>query len=154
MQRQARRYQRIDDSDYPSDHDPRFDVPAHLNPKLRKPTTKTIVLAFGLLFVGSVLLTCYALYATGKGGIYWYRMRAQCAAYSVRRFPSSFPPPPPPSFASSSACARACVRLCRTRRAQLCFFCFFFSLIPPSHRSHTARNPPKTHPLNDTKKRR
>jgi hypothetical protein len=70
MQRTARRYTRItsDDSEYPTDHDPRFDVPESMNPKLRKPSKKTIALAFGLLFVGSVLLTCYALYATGKGG--------------------------------------------------------------------------------------
>ena len=66
MQRQSRRYQRIDDDDYPTGHDPRFDVPEHMNPKFRKPSFKTIVLAFALLFVGSVLLMCYALYATGK----------------------------------------------------------------------------------------
>uniref|UniRef100_A0A7S0T1T8 Transmembrane protein 230 n=1 Tax=Mantoniella antarctica TaxID=81844 RepID=A0A7S0T1T8_9CHLO len=65
MQRHARRYQRVDDADHPADHDPRFDVPEYMNPKLRKPSKKTVALAFGLLMVGSILLTCYALYATG-----------------------------------------------------------------------------------------
>lgn len=67
MQRQSRRYTRItkDDGDYPTDHDPRFDVPTSLGSKQRKPTVKTVALAFGLLVLGAVLLTCYAFYATG-----------------------------------------------------------------------------------------
>lgn len=63
-----RRYQRFssDDFEYAGDHpDPRFVVPEHLDPTKRRPKKRTIALALGLLFAGSVLLGCYALWFTG-----------------------------------------------------------------------------------------
>ena len=60
-----RRYQRITSDDDTNGYDPRFEVPDSMNPKLRKPSWRTVALAFSLAFVGTVLLTCYALYATG-----------------------------------------------------------------------------------------
>ena len=61
------RYRRLeDDSDAPSQgSDPRFAVPDHLDPRKKPPKKRQVVLAFGLLFVGSALLMTYALYATG-----------------------------------------------------------------------------------------
>lgn len=61
------RYRRLeDDSDAPSQgSDPRFAVPDHLDPRKKPPKKRQVVLAFGLLFVGSALLSTYALYATG-----------------------------------------------------------------------------------------
>lgn len=87
----ARRYTRItsDDTDYGTDYDPRFDVPEHLNPKLRKPNKKTVALALGLLFVGSILLACYALYATGRERLPPTPPRAPYAHTRVRAFNSS-----------------------------------------------------------------
>ena len=63
-----RRYQRFssDDFEYAGDHpDPRFVVPEHLDPTKRRPKKRTVALALGLLFAGSVLLGCYALWFTG-----------------------------------------------------------------------------------------
>lgn len=61
------RYRRLeDDSDAPSQgSDPRFAVPDHLDPRKKPPKKRQVVLAFGLLVVGSALLMAYALYATG-----------------------------------------------------------------------------------------
>ena len=40
-------------------------MPAHMDPRLRKPGKKTVALGVGLTFVGCVLLGCYLLWYFG-----------------------------------------------------------------------------------------
>ena len=51
-----RRYQPAADADadHRGDYDPRFTIPEHLDPKKKKPSIKTVALAFALLISGTV----------------------------------------------------------------------------------------------------
>ena len=62
---QRRTFTRLDTLDEPSGNDPRFTMPAHMDPRLRKPGKKTVALGVGLTFVGCVLLGCYLLWYFG-----------------------------------------------------------------------------------------
>ncbi len=62
---QRRTFTRLDTLDEPSGDDPRFTMPAHMDPRLRKPGKKTVALGVGLTFVGSILLGCYLLWYFG-----------------------------------------------------------------------------------------
>ena len=63
-----RRYQPAADADadHRGDYDPRFTIPEHLDPKKKKPSIKTVALAFALLISGTVLLFCYLLWYFGR----------------------------------------------------------------------------------------